>query len=320
MRRAVEVLHFHWPELYFRPHRLRSAVGFAARLVLARLLGYRLAWTVHNAAPHEGATRGTRLVAATLCRLARLIVHCEAGRRAGGRALRRAAVIPHGNYLGCYPDGVDAAGARARLGLERDARVLLAFGQVRPYKGLDALVRAFAAVDAPDARLVIAGAPMAGGEAVLGAVADPRVHVLLGHVPDEQVQLFFRAADLVVLPYRAVLSSGAAMLAFSFGRGIVAPRLGCLAQLDGKGAAILYDPGVTDGLEEALRWALAVDAGRLGRQALRLARAVSWDTIARRHLAVYGLAPALTLARRAPAPAPAGRPPRERRAEEKAWT
>jgi beta-1,4-mannosyltransferase len=321
MRGAVQVLHFHWPELYFRPLRLGSAIGFAARLLFARLLGYRLVWTVHNAAPHEGATLGTRLVAATLGRVARLIVHCEAGRQTAGRAGQRAAVIPHGNYIGCYADGVDTATARARLGIEPDTRVLLAFGQVRPYKGLDELVRAFTRLAAPDARLLIAGAPVAGGGDVLGELSDPRIRVLLGHVPDDAVQLFFRAADLVVLPYRAVLSSGAAMLAFSFARGIVAPRLGCLAELDGKGAAIVYDPGTADGLERALHRAVTVDSARLGRQALRLARSLSWDTIARRHLAAYGLGPALTLARPAAGRARSGEgEPRKRSGEEQAWT
>ncbi|HLY39427.1 MAG TPA: hypothetical protein VKU61_15390, partial [Candidatus Binatia bacterium] len=117
----------------------------------------------------------------------------------------------------------------------------------------------------------------------------------LRHVPDAEVQVFMNAADLVVLPYRAVLSSGAAMLALSFGRGIVAPRVGCLAELERTGAAILYDPAVADGLAAALRRALDADAAALGERARRFARSLSWDAIARRHLAVYGFTPSLTV-------------------------
>jgi len=290
-RGAIGVLHFHWPERHFDRTRLASALGFAVRLLVARALGYRLVWTVHNAAPHEGATRGDRLVRAVLRRCARLVVHCTAGRAALEGAGARATVIPHGSYVGRYPNAITRETARARLDLPRDARVLLAFGQVRPYKGLEALSRAFAALPDRDARLVIAGEPVGRVE----PAADPRLRLVLRHVPDAEVQVLFNAADLVVLPYRAVLTSGAAMLALSFGRGIVAPRLGCLAELDPSGAALLYDADAPDGLAAALARAMTVDAAAMGNNARRLVRGLSWDVIARRHLAVYGFAPALTV-------------------------
>jgi glycosyltransferase involved in cell wall biosynthesis len=320
-RRRVRVLHFHWPERHFDVRRLVSAAWFALRLLFARLLGYRLVWTVHNATPHEGETAGWRLARAVLARVATLVVHCPGARTALGRLGREAVVIPHGSYLGHYPDTIEREAARARLGLPPDARVLLAFGQVRPYKGLETLARAFAELDAPGARLVIAGEPVAGGDEGLAAVRDGRIRLALRAVPDDQVQIFFAAADLVVLPYRSVLTSGAAMLAFSFGRGVVAPRLGCLADLERAGGAVLYDPAAPDGLRRALERALLVDAAALGRQARRVARRLSWDTIARRHLAAYGLAPTLSVLRpQAPARTSRAlvRPPRAR--GEDRWT
>ena len=297
-RGRVRVLHFHWPERHFDRRRPGSALGFALRLLLARALGYRLVWTVHNLAPHDGTNAGDRLVRAVLGRTATLVVHCETARALLGRAGSRAIVIPHGNYVGRYPNGVTPGAARARLGLEPEARVLLAFGQLRPYKGLDALVAAFATVAAPTARLVIAGQPL--GDAALPAGGDARVRIFARHVPDAEVQLFLNAADVVVLPYRSILTSGSAMLALSFGRGIVAPRAGCLAELERSGAALLYDPSDPDGLASALRRALAVDPTALGERARRRAHAVRWETIARRHVAAYGFTPALALFRRPP--------------------
>jgi glycosyltransferase involved in cell wall biosynthesis len=299
-RGRVRLLHLHWPERHFDPRRLRSAVGFVVRLLVARALGYRLVWTVHNAWPHESRTAGTRLARAALVRLATLVVHCEAGRDAVAPAGRGAHLIPHGSYVGRYPNVITRAAARARLALPPDARVLLCFGQVRPYKGIATLLDAFARIDDREARLVIAGEPVAGGERALGSVRDARIGVFLERVPDADVQVFFNAADVVVLPYRAVLTSGAAMLAFSFGRGVVAPRLGCLAELERTGAAILYDPDAPDDFEQAVRRALAVDPVALGVAARGVVRRLSWDAIARRHLAVYGLAPALALVRREP--------------------
>ena len=314
-RRRVGVLHLHWPERHYRRDRLTSALGFVLRLLVARALGYRLVWTVHNAAPHEGSTAGSRLVQATLLRVARPVVHCETARRGLGRAAPRAIVIPHGSYRGRYAHTVDAATARARPGLAPEARVLLAFGQVRAYKGLGALLAAFAALDARHARLIVAGEPV-GPVTDLGAAADRRVQLILRRIPDDEVQLLMNAADVVVLPYRAVLTSGAAMLAFSFDRGIVAPRLGCLLELERTGAAILYDPDAPNGLAGALERALAVDPARLGIAAGRVARRHSWDAIARRHLGAYGLAPAVRLLRpsrrMAPSAGTHARPPGER--------
>ena len=307
------MLHFHWPERHFQ-HGLASALGFALRLLVARALGYRLVWTVHNLAPHEDAGAGDRIVRALFRRLATLIVHCEAARGLLGAAGARAAVIPHGSYVGRYPNAVAPAAARARLGLESDARVLLAFGQVRSYKGLERLLTTFAGIAAPRARLVIAGA-LAGG-APPPATADRRVRLFLGRVPDAEVQVFLNAADLIVLPYRDVLTSGAAMLALSFGRGIVAPRRGCLGELERSGAAVLYDPTDPDGLVGVLARVLApdtdVDPAILGERARRFARTLSWDAIARRHLAAYGFAPSLTLLRSPRAAAPAARAHRSR--------
>jgi beta-1,4-mannosyltransferase len=296
-RGRVGVLHFHWPERHFRRGAPGAALGFAARLLLARALGYRIVWTVHNLAPHEDAA-GDRIVRAVLERVATLVVHCEAGREE--LVGRRAVVIPHGSYVGRYPNGITPAMARARLGLEPQARVLVSFGQIRPYKGLGELLGAFAGLAAPHARLVIAGRPVGPDDTLRDAAVDERVRLHLRHVPDAEVQVFLNAADLVVLPYRAVLTSGAAMLALSFGRGIVAPRVGCLADFERTGAAILYDPAAPDGLPGALARALDADPVALGERARRFARSLSWEAIARRHLGVYGFAPSLTvLARRA---------------------
>ena len=310
----VRVLHLHWPERHFRSGSLPSAIGFALRLLAARLLGYRIVWTVHNAAPHEDAGAGDRLVRAILRRLATLVVHCEAARRTLGPAGPRAHVIPHGSYVGRYPNGIGSRTARERLGVEPDARVFLAFGQVRSYKGLDELIRAFGELRAPDARLVIAGEPVA--HVAPPTTGDPRVRLFLRHVPDAEVQVFLNAADLLVLPYRSVLTSGAAMLALSFGRGIVAPRLGCLPELERSGAALLYDPSDPDGLAGALARALELDASALGERARRFARTLSWDAIARRHLAAYGVVPPLTVLRRRPMVADTPR----RAGRERRWT
>src|SRR4029077_19893279 len=113
-----------------------------------------------------------------LVRSARLVVHAEAARTAmpGGR--RPPAVVPHGDYIGCYPDDVPAAEARRALGLGAEERVLACFGQLRAYKGVGALLAAFTELTDPRLRLVVAGKPATDADALrvlAAAQRDPRV-------------------------------------------------------------------------------------------------------------------------------------------------
>ena len=99
-------------------------------------------------------------------------------------------------------------------------------------------------------------------------------------IPDEEVQVFFHAADVVILPYRAVLTSGSAILAISFGKPVVAPALGLITDLirDGEDG-LLYDPDEPGGLLRAMRRFLDLDARartRMGAAARATAARLSW--------------------------------------------
>ena len=293
-RTRVGVLHLHWPEFYYRGRAgaatVRSLAGFLACLALARALGYRFVWTIHNALPHEPHP-ADGLVRWILMRIARTAVHSRAARRALPTGGALPVVIPHGHYIGAYPDTVSRRDARLRLGISAGDRALLFFGQVRDYKGIADLVQAFRSMADPHAKLVVAGRPSAApdGEALRRlAAGDPRIQLHLRFIPDDEVQVFFRSADFVVLPYRQVLTSGVAILALSFGRPLVVPRLGCLQDLDG-GCAISYDPADPHGLPHALETARRADPALMAQHARSLTAGLEWDGIARAYRELYGL-------------------------------
>jgi D-inositol-3-phosphate glycosyltransferase len=115
---------------------------------------------------------------------------------------------------------------------------MLFFGQIAPYKGLDQLVaalpRAFAAD--PSLRLVIAGKVKAGCEAywrqIEQRLRDPalaaRVQQRIEHIPGSDVELYFKAADVLVIPYVQIFQSGVPFLAYSFGLPVIATDVGAL--------------------------------------------------------------------------------------------
>ena len=300
-----DVIHLHWTHNYLggtavpgraaAPGRLARA-RFLWQLRIVKALGTRLVWTVHNLGVHDGAGDPREMsVHRQLVGLCDAVIcHCEAALEAAVDAydLRsadraRLHVIPHGNYVGLYPAPADRAEARARLELTEDVTVLAFVGAIRAYKGVAQLLAAFHEIDDPKARLIVAGNPRAtrdapglGSELAAAARRDPRVQVRLRFVPDEEIGILLTAADAVVLPFRDILTSGSAILAMSFGKAVVAPRLGCLPELLDTGGGLLYDPVPADALRNALRAALAADLPAIGARNLDRARQLDWGRIA----------------------------------------
>ena len=164
--------------------------------------------------------------------------------------------------------------------------MMLFLGTVRPYKGVLDLLDAFAALDDKHLSLVIAGNPNdeAGSEQVRSkATRDVRVRYEPGYVPDDRVQVYMNACDVVVFPYRDILTSGAVILAMSFGKACVAPLIGCVGETLDESGAILYDPRSPTGLRDALRAAVerASELQQMGRHNRERVEAWGWDRIAR---------------------------------------
>jgi glycosyltransferase involved in cell wall biosynthesis len=268
---------------------------------------------VHNLNPHEQAyPRLSQIANRVLFALADAVhVHdAEAlasvarnyGRRNG------VYVIPHGSYVGVYANSCTRHEARKRLGLADHAFVYLFLGQVRRYKGIEDLVDAFDQVADQTNCLVIAGNPhdaQYGAELVEhigqphqredetlprptdGETLRPEIRTWLQYVPDSELQYFMRASDVVVLPYRDMTTSGAAILAFSFGVPIIAPaRVGFL-ELAADGRGITYDPEAADGLVRALQRARNQDMAESGRKALDWAKEHQWGSVVRRFVEMY---------------------------------
>ena len=296
-RRTVGVLHVHWPEGLYRlrrgPARLRGALSWAKlgllalRLLFARLLGYRLVWTVHQVYPHETTSpRLDRVGARVLGLFAdELIAHDGATAALVQRELgRHAEVIPHGSYLGVYPAGRARPELARELEIPESAFVFLAFGELRRYKGIDSLIEAFGALPSEDVYLVVAGNPKdAGTAAALQAAAsrDPRLRLRLGFVADAEVAELFELADAVVLARADGGTSGSLILALSLGRPVVAADTPAYRELTRGSAGWLFPPGEPLGLRDALATAARdrADARRRGADARGLAAELDWGPI-----------------------------------------
>ncbi|MBV9819813.1 MAG: glycosyltransferase family 4 protein [Solirubrobacterales bacterium] len=292
-RRATKLLS-HGPDMLALRRRTATAdiVHFqwlAVPGLDARLLGDRpTVLTAHDLLPREPRPGQLRAQRGLYDRVNALIVHSEYGRGQLvdrlGIAVDKVAVVHHG----ALPV---AAGAPLPPELaDSDRPVVLFFGLLRPYKGIDTLLRAWRGI--ADAELWVVGRPMMDLRP-LRAAAPAGVRFVDRFVADAEVGALFARADLVVLPYARTErfdQSGVLATALACATPAVVSDIGGFAEVAATGAAALVAPGDPVALHAALAELIA-DPARRARMAQAAARAAagpySWAAAARATLAVY---------------------------------
>jgi glycosyltransferase involved in cell wall biosynthesis len=278
LARSADVVHFQW----------LTAPWLDVSLLPAR----PRVLTAHDLLPREPRPGQARAQRRLFDHMDALVVHSEYGRRtlvdALGVAAEKVNVIPHGAFHELAARSPDAALPAELSAVE--SPVVLFFGLLRPYKGVEKLLEAWRGVTG--AELWIVGRPrMDMGP--LRAAAGPGVRFVPRFVGDAELAAFFRRADVVVLPYAQTERldfSGVLATALAFGRATVLSDVGGFSEVAAHGAARLVPPGDVEALRAELVGLLG-DAGareRLGAAALAAGRGpYSWDAAARATLALY---------------------------------
>lgn len=294
---AVDAIHIQWaPEQIWRARgqslwgRARGLAGFWKYLRLARSLGIKVVWTLHDAEHHEGSGATDRLGYRLLARAADLcIVHDEAAAdvfvsRFGGHR-DRVRVMEHGNYDGAFPIAAPRADTLRKLAIDPARRVLLCQGNIRPYKRFDLAIAAASELG-PAYHLIVAGHPLEprfGDDLRRAAAGDSNVTLLLESQPEQTVSDLFAAADCFLLPYAKITGSGSLLTTATLGRGFVATDLPYFRRAveQEPAAGELCPVGSAAGLTDAVRRFFAVPADRRHRAARGLADRVPWAEVVR---------------------------------------
>jgi glycosyltransferase involved in cell wall biosynthesis len=282
--RDADVVHFQWLAVQHADGHLlpgrRTAAGRRRPLVL----------TAHDVLPRE-PRRGQLAAQRRLYdRFDAVVVHSEHGRERLTHELGldpdRVRVIPHGVFahLADVPPSAAAAG---RTPFQSEKPVVLCFGLMRPYKGIDVLLEAWRGIE--NAELWVAGMPRMDISA-LRESAPPNVRFVARFITDTELPAYFRRADLVVLPYREIDQSGVLFTALAFGRPLLLSDVGGFPEVAETGAARVVPAGDPVALREALRELLgdpAALAGMASRARDAAAGEYAWGTIARRTIDLY---------------------------------
>ncbi len=302
-RNRVNVLHIHFISQFYtsgKPGRIRFiyVLRFGFDMLLARSLGYRIIFTYHDSEPPiqvqpAWADKLAHYLAVQLSH--RVIVHCnEAARLLFQKYGRRdnVFVVDHPNYIEWYPNTITKDAARRKLALAENSIVFTFFGGIRPNKGIETLIQAFRKTREGYFRLVIAGKPARSSEAYSQnlremARADERISFYLDYIPDDQVQVFMCASDFVVLPFSKILTSGSTVLAMSFGRPVIVPKVGCLPELVGSDVGWQFEPDNPDSLAETMQSAAMSNFYQFGQRAQEKVLSYSPEYFAAQTIEVY---------------------------------
>jgi glycosyltransferase involved in cell wall biosynthesis len=286
LARAADIAHFQWLTVQpldarLLPRHARSTGSPSSRP--------KLVLTAHDVLPREPRPGQLTAQQRLYERFDAVVVHSEHGRRRLTRELgidpAQVHTIPHGAFAHL------AQAPPLPPPHATDAPVVLCFGLMRPYKGLDVLIEAWRGIGPPSApaELWIAGMPRMD-IAKLRAAAPANVRFDPRFIGDEELPAYFQRADLVVLPYREIDQSGVLFTALAFGKPLLLSDVGGFPEIAATGAARTVPAGDPAALHEALSELLA-DPGALAEMADRARAAAagrySWEQIARAHMRVY---------------------------------
>jgi len=289
---GADVLHAQWWSLPL-------AIIYGCICAVFKLRGKPVVFTVHNVVGHERS----RLYEAASHWLFKLgdhfIVHTRQGRRQMQARYTlpsdRISVIPHGSLDFHVKKRVNRDMIRQELDMGPRQQVILLFGAIRPYKGVDIALKAFSRVllEVPDATLMIAGKlwqkwdPYQRIIDACGIANGVRTH--LDYIPSDEVYRYFEAADLVILPYHQFSSqSGIGGTAISFRKPLIVTNVGGLPDLV-VNPEYVVPPGDPNVLARKMIDCLT-DPDRLAAMtadAEKVAAEISWSSIAQKTLSIY---------------------------------
>jgi glycosyltransferase involved in cell wall biosynthesis len=215
---------------------------------------------------------------------------------------RRISIIPFGINNSVPDTALTSDQAKQRLGISQGEKTILFYGNIAPYKGLEYLVRAFSSIcrQHDDYRLIIAGRPKDNQaywtaiEAMIREdIASRRILLRAEFIPDEDTELYFKAADVMVLPYTHIYQSGVLFLGYSFGLPVLASDVGSLSEevVEDK-TGFIFPPKDVDELARQIERYFASDLyGNLSARREGIvsfaAQRNSWDRVAESTLRVY---------------------------------
>jgi len=256
---SVNILHFHWIENFFRSKRkplyiLRFLIFLFCLQIIKFFLKKKIIVTLHNVLPHEILDKRLDIIGfSMILKIADIvIVHNKFSYTSCINFYKilpsKVYVIPHGNFIKYYLDKISKEDARRLLQIRNDSFVILFFGHIRRYKGLERILPILEELlnNYPNLVVLLAGNcrdSLLKQELIsLAQRFKNRILLHIGYIPDKYVQVYMGAADIGVIPYKRIWTPGSLLLFMSFSKPVIIPRLPAVVEVIGKEYELYFDP------------------------------------------------------------------------------
>lgn len=244
---SYHIIHVHWPESNkLRKTRLTAIsyiIAFNTLLLISKWKGAKVIWTVHNLQSHEKKfplLNHLQFYLFTKMVDGIIMMNQSVVQQITSKYIvlknKPFKQIAHGHYKDWYENKISTLDARALFKLSNTHKVFLTLGNIRPYKGLEALIESFKQTNDPSYKLIIAGKADKDMRLYKNKLEqlinnDERIIFRPVFIADDELQYYFNAADVVMLSYTKALNSGVLLLALSFNKTIAMPYFESMIQL-----------------------------------------------------------------------------------------
>ncbi len=231
-----DVLHVHWPELFLNSNYFLKALLYSTLflivLAIAKLAGKKVVWTIHNLTPHSVKySKLNSIFWFFYLKIVDGVISLSSANekkaidKFGFKSCLPKAVIYHGLYDNAYQNEISCEDARESLGLPIDSKVILFFGQIKPYKNVEKLISEFNKNNGNNYKLLIVGKfdTKEYFDEINNLIETDNIVVVNKFIPDEEIQIYYNAADLCVLPFKNIFNSGSALLSVTFNTSVLVP-------------------------------------------------------------------------------------------------
>jgi glycosyltransferase involved in cell wall biosynthesis len=236
---GIDIFHIHWPESILNRGSFRIKIlnlfKFFFKVLLLKLSGAKIVWTVHNFRPHE---RNTAIFLENFFyylwgKFIDAVIFLSNGSREKffelGIANISSEVIPHGHYIDLYEQVVPSNYLKDKFGIKSADVVIGHYGLIREYKNIPALISEFGNFEGGEYKLLICGAISEDDKDLKDEIInlskeDDRVELHFEFLSNEEIKELYSFTDIAILPYKDIVNSGSALLALSLGCPVLVPN------------------------------------------------------------------------------------------------
>jgi len=277
----TDILHVQWWSWFLAPVYLTT-------LSIAKMRGKRIIMTIHNVKPHEKSFLKNFLNNSVINLADEYIVHNEDNKEKFVQYAKGKKIYVTAIGLDIKKT-INQKEARKKLNIPLNSKVLLFFGNIRDYKGIDVLLESFKELSSKNKDLILVVAGQCWEKSIKEKLKQNNIIYSGGFISSEDVTNYFSACDLAVYPYKYFdASSAAGADAISYGKPLVITNVGGLPELV-KDKNIIAKPSDADSLTKAIIYSLNnKNKKNLEQDSKRIAKQFSWKDIAQKTREVYG--------------------------------